>query len=339
MIGPKRPHRRTFLTAGSGAVAGLVLTPRATQAQASRGHVMQPISMASIAGDNATTLTELMKSQGFAKKYDLEADYVSVSDGSKIVAAVVSGSTDICRASGFDQTLAAISKGAGLKIIGGACVLITQAVYTSKPDIKTLKDLEGRVVGAGATGALLHHYMVALLRKHGVDVDKVRFVNVGSSTEVFRAVAAGTVDAGPGQISVYDQQDKYKVHSISDVWTELPEYPYQGSYAGSRAIQDHRDLMVRALASFQELYNFIQSDTSEGAYVEAGTKVTGEDPARTAAQWRFYNKFKPFSIVLPEDRIRYLQQLNIDTGVQKSLLPTEQIADLSLAQDALKLVG
>jgi hypothetical protein len=34
-----------------------------------------------------------------------------------------------------------------------------------------------------------------------------------------------------------------------------------------------------------------------------------------------------------------MQQLNIDTGVQKTMLPYSRVADMSLALEAQKLVG
>ena len=41
--------------------------------------------------------------------------------------------------------------------------------------------------------------MVALLLKHDVELSKVRFVNIGASVDVFRAIVFGTIDAGAGE--------------------------------------------------------------------------------------------------------------------------------------------
>ena len=42
---------------------------------------------------------------------------------------------------------------------------------------------------------------------------------------------------------------------------------------------------------------------------------------------------------MSEERVRYMQQLNVDTGVQKTILPFDKVADMSLARDALKLLS
>jgi hypothetical protein len=43
--------------------------------------------------------------------------------------------------------------------------------------------------------------------------------------------------------------------------------------------------------------------------------------------------------VLSEQRVNYMQQLNVSLGVQKSLLPYSKVSDMSLAQDAIKLLA
>lgn len=332
----KTLDRRRFMTLSAG-VAGLTLLPQITFAQSGG---KQKVAIASTSGDGGQTYVELLKNEKFLEKYDVEPEFISVSDGSKVVTAIISGESDICRGSGFGQALAAINKGADLRVVGGACLLITQAMYTSREDIKTIKDLEGRTVGTGAPGALLHHMTVALLRKYGVDVDKVQFVNVGSSSNVFKAVVAGTVDAGPSTINVYDEQAKYGVHSIADFWTELPEYPYQAAFTSLPVIAEKRDLLVRSLAGFQDMYNFIQGEGSQDAYVKAAMAATGDtEPSKSISQWKFVQKYKPFSIVMKAESINYLQQLNIDAKIQEAMLPIDKIADFTLAQDALKLVG
>ena len=43
-------------------------------------------------------------------------------------------------------------------------------------------------------------------------------------------------------------------------------------------------------------------------------------------------------LVLSEARIDYMQRLNMAVGVQDRLLPFAEVADMSLARDALKLL-
>lgn len=328
--------RRGVLALGAGGVAGLLLpVPGIAQTRANAR-----INITTTAGNNGQAFIDLMQSQGFLSKYGLDAEFITAGDGSKIVVALLSGSADLCRAGGFGQVLAAIDKGAELKVVGGAILTAAVGVYSTNPEVRTLKDLEGRTVGTGAPGALLHQMMVAVMEKQGVDVGKVNFVNIGSSSQVFKAVVAGKVDAGPCQNDVHFQQEKYGIHCLSELWVDLPEYPYQAAYASTRALTEKRDVVVRCMAAFKEFYDFVQSDAAEQAYVAAFVKLLGEGAAEDAAdQWRFFNQFKPFDIVMPPDRVDYLQRLNIATGVQKEMIPFERIVDVSIAQEAIRLIG
>jgi ABC-type nitrate/sulfonate/bicarbonate transport system substrate-binding protein len=290
-------------------------------------------------------LQELLKQQGYFDEFGLAPTTLNVADGSKLMGALFSGSSDICILSGFSQVFPAVEKGGKMKIVAGAGLLLQDAIYSAKPDIKRVKDLEGgRTVGSGSPGALLHQFTVALLRKKGVDVSKVKFVNVGSSASVFNAVVAGTVDAGPSLIDVYPEQKKYGVHSLEDgdLWKELPEYTYQGSYAADRAITEKRDALVRVLAVYGKLYRFLSLPNSHDAFMRARAAVLKKsDAAEGEFEWQFAQKYKAYDtdLTLSQERIDYMQKLNVEFGIQKKVLPFNEVADMSLAKDAVKLLG
>jgi NitT/TauT family transport system substrate-binding protein len=328
-------RRREVLRAGA-AVAASLFMPRPLMA-ADR----VKINLVNTSGNTNLVLAAFLKQEGIFEQLGLDANILHVSDGSKLIGSLLSGETDMCALSGFGQVLPAIEKGAKLKILAGGAVLGLQAIMTKNPAIKTVKDLEGRTVGTGSLGALLHQLVVALLRKQGVDEKKVRFVNVGSSTDVFRAIAAGTVDAGPCEVWQVGRQGT-RIIEGARVYEDLPEYTYQASYCSERAIARKRDAVVRTLAAYAKLYRFLGEERSREPFVRAFATATGKNDRHEAeAQWQFYRDHNPFAVdlVLSEERVRYMQDLNVSLGVQKSVLPFEQVCDMSLARDAVKLLG
>jgi len=342
-----RWRRRDVLRLGgiaglAGVAASTGLTSFNRAARAATAPI--PVNIVNTASNSTMALQELIKQQGYFEEFGLAATTLNVADGSKLMGALFSGSSDICILSGFSQVFPAVEEGGKLKIIAGAGLLLQDAIYSAKPDIHHVKDLEGRTVGSGSPGALLHQFTVALLRKKGVDVSKVKFVNVGSSASVFNAVVAGTVDAGPSLIDVYPEQKKYGVHSLEDgdLWKELPEYTYQGSYAADRAITEKRDALVRVLAVYGKLYRFLSSPNSHDAFMRARAAVLKKsDAAEGEFEWQFAQKYKAYAtdLTLSEDRIDYMQKLNVEFGIQKKVLPFNEVADMSLAKDAVKLLG
>jgi ABC-type nitrate/sulfonate/bicarbonate transport system substrate-binding protein len=299
------------------------------------------VNVVNTSGNTNMVLATLLKQQGIFEQVGLDVNLLHVSDGSKLIGSLLSGTMDMCALSGFGQVLPAIEKGAKLKVLAGGAVLPLQGILTKNPAVRTVKDLEGRTIGSGSVGALLHQLTVALLRKKGVDVKKVTFVNIGSSADVFRAIVAGTIDAGPSEVW---QAGRFGTRMLEDgrFYVDLSEYTYQASYGSDRAIAGKREALVRALAAYCRLYRFLGENQSREAFVKAFATATGKDDREEAeAQWQFYHDYKPFAVdlVLAEERVRYMQELNVSLGVQRRMLPFEQICDMSLARDALKLLG
>jgi ABC-type nitrate/sulfonate/bicarbonate transport system substrate-binding protein len=292
---------------------------------------------------NATLVLQALLDQlGYLKDLNVKTTTVNVTDGSKLMGSLISTESDICVLSGFAQVLPAIEKGAKLKVIAAANQLIAQALYSSNPDIKTVEDLKGKTVGTGAIGALLHQMTVALLQKHGINPADVQFVNIGSSAAVFKSVIAGRVDAGPAMTDVYDQQAAYGVHAVADFWSELPEYPYQGSYSSQAAIDSKREGLVRVLAAYCRMYRFMMDDPkADEAFMQAyKTAVGGTEEAQGRMMIKFTREYKTYSrdLILTEKQIDYMQDLNLEFKIQQSKLAFDKVVDLSLAREATKLL-
>jgi ABC-type nitrate/sulfonate/bicarbonate transport system substrate-binding protein len=218
------------------------------------------------------------------------------------------------------------------------------ALYTRRTDIKSLKDLEGRTVGVGSIGALLYQLVVALLRKNHVDVSKVRFVNIGASGDVFRATRMGTVDAGTGEVAMLDHVGQFGLRLVpgGNMAKGLRECTFQGAWTSDREIHDKRDVLVRTLAAYAKMYRFVQTPQAKGAFFKAWLAMfPNSSKADAGDSWNYIQHYKPFAVdlVIDQKRIDYMQQLNVDLGIQSSVLPYDRVADMSLAREAVKLLA
>jgi ABC-type nitrate/sulfonate/bicarbonate transport system substrate-binding protein len=328
--------RRALLSSGIGLCIGGGLATDAL-ALSPRGKINIVCTSSSI----QLTITELMTRMGFLKKLGLDATIAHVPDGSRLLAALLSGDMDICISSGFAQIYPAIEKGAKMKIIAGANTVVAQAVYSAKPYIRRLKDLEGRNVGSGSPGSLLHSSMVAAMIKEGVDYKKVNFVNVGSNSDVFKAVAVGKVDAGASTVDVYFDQAKYGVHVVAEMWKVIPDYPYQGAYATDAAIAAKRNTLIRTLAAYAQLYRFMMRPESRQPWIDAYLTAAGKDAKHAEDLWRFNQQAQSYAVNLtvPDSRLEYLQKLNLLLGVQHKEIPMNMLRDMSLAEEAVRAIG
>ncbi len=327
--------RRTFL-AGA-AATGVTFFPGRARAAFPPGE----INIINTGANDSFALQALIKDMKYLEEFNITVNQQNVSDGIKLTAAIVTGAADIGILTGFSQVFPAIENGAPLKIIGGAMQQPDFIVATGNPDVKTLKDLEGKTVGTGAVGALVYAAMAAMLKKHKVDLDKVTFVNIGSSSDVFKAIAAKKVDAGPVQHDFAKLAVQANLHVIADALKEIPQFANQGTFTSDRAIAQKRDVLVRTLAAYGRAYRFVNSPGSQAAYVKA--YVEGAGPGLEEAgrdRWTWIQSVQGYDndIAMTTARINYMQQLNVSLGVQKAVLPLATVADMSLAHDAVKLL-
>src|SRR5882757_840726 len=263
VMGKRACHTRRQVL-GLGASLGAACLADGVSNGSSLAQPMAPLKVVNSAGVLGGAIQAVMKERGYGSEFGLDINYLNVADGSKIISSLIGGDGDVCMWSGFPQTLPAIERGGKLRIIAGALLVPVQAVFSAKPNIKSVKDLEGKTIGSGSPGSLLYLGMVALLRKHGVDEKKVQFVNIGASPDVFRAVVRGTVDAGLAEVDVYDQQERFGVHVLKqgELWDELPNFSWQAAYTTEQVISQKRDLLVRALAAHAKLYRYVSTPES-----------------------------------------------------------------------------
>jgi ABC-type nitrate/sulfonate/bicarbonate transport system substrate-binding protein len=332
--------RRQALVTGCGAASLTVLDRLAAAAPAR----LQRVDIVMTQGVSGLVVHEVALAMGFLSRFGIDPRVLLVADGTKSVAALVSGAVKICMWSGFNQLTPAIERGAKLRIIAGALNLASLAMYSAKPEIRKVSDLEGKVLGIGSPGSVLHQMTTLLLQKKGVNLDRVRFRNVGSNADILRSVIARTVDAGLSDVEVFGQQQQLGMHALPDgmLWKEIPEYTNQATYASEAAIREDRDLLVRVLAAYAMAYRYISGPASQAAYVRARQKATGvADPRLANTLWTWIQQNQPYAVnlVLTDAQINLVQQKNVEFKIQKSVLPIATVADMSIARDALKLIG
>ena len=328
--------RRVVLVGGAAVLAG-----SGAMAQSAKAKDVANITM--VQGLSGLVLHEIAKAEGFFDKFGIEPNLLLVADGTKATAAVLSGAAEICMWSGFNQVPPAIEKGAKLKILAGALNLAPLALYSKSKDIVRVEDLVGKTVGIGPPGAVMHQMISLLLKKRGLDTEKVTWRNVGATPDIFKAVVAGTVDAGVAEVDMYERQDHYGVHALTngELWAGIPEYTNQATYASDAAINSRRDVLVRTLAVYGQVYRFVSGPNSREAYIKARKVLTSQDdPQEAITYWNFIQKFQPYNkdLVLTDDRLTYVQDLNKQFGVQSRTLSVAEVSDMSLARDAAKLL-
>lgn len=286
-------------------------------------------------------MLEFFRNLRLSDRYGLDAVYSERPSVSGPMEAIIAGDADLCLISAFSGVLPAIAKGADLRVVGVAMALPALAFFASSPSIRSIKDLPGRRVGIGEPGGLLHLLTLALFRKRGLKSKSVEWVNCGSNSQVFEAVAAGKVDAGlSGPAGLAHTE---RAHALRDglLWRELPEYTYQLAYSSRQIALERPDAVARALAAFADFYRTLSADGALPAYRNARHAVAPVSSVHEAnAVWKFVRSVRPYALYpgISRRRVAYLQNLNVFAGLQEKVLAFEDVVDPKPARLAERLL-
>jgi NitT/TauT family transport system substrate-binding protein len=126
----------------------------------------------------------------------LDVRLVYTRGGNVAMQALVGGSVDYAGTS-FDVALQAYSHGAKIVRFASTGRLPLFALASAPKmakEIRSLKDLENRIVGVSGLGNADHTLVLYLMRRGGADPNRVRFATIGAN--LLDALRLGQVDAG-----------------------------------------------------------------------------------------------------------------------------------------------
>jgi NitT/TauT family transport system substrate-binding protein len=243
---------------------------------------------------------------------------------------------------GIDRTDPDGAAGAQVKIVGAGMKMCALTVFPRPDGIGSLADLKGKTVAVGLKLGLLHGLMLQLLKEKGIDASQVNFVDKGSNDQSYRAVVDGEAHACCSSISHLNDKDGLVVLSEGNMWEALPKCAFQTAYASDSAIRDKHEGMVRVMAAFGALYEYLMSPEAYDAFFEARKRVQKRfDAASAKATWDFNQLQRPYSkdLTLTRNDIDYLQNMFIGQGSLKQKQAFGAVADMAAAKSAAKLIG
>ena len=110
------------------------------------------------------------------------------------VAALTTGDIDFSGAQ--SQVMAGAARGLPVKVVGFLTIKPSFWLM-AKPDIRSMADLKGKIIGITAIGSSTDTLARFLLTKNGLTPDReVAMIGTGTTSNILTAMKAGTVDAG-----------------------------------------------------------------------------------------------------------------------------------------------
>lgn len=134
---------------------------------------------------------------GYLKEEGLTVETVDAGSGAKAMQALVGGSADVDVGS-YEHTIQLQSRGQIIRMVTlmRRATGIAVVVGAGKADeIKSPKDLKGKIVGVSSPGSSTHIFLNLLLAQAGLQASDVSVVGVGTGSVAIAAIKAGKIDA------------------------------------------------------------------------------------------------------------------------------------------------
>jgi NitT/TauT family transport system substrate-binding protein len=206
---------------------------------------------------------------GYYKKQGLDVELVEFKSGTDLIKAIVGGQLD-SGVLGFTNAVAWASKGADLKVVGGAQHGYHAIVARDESGIKTVADLKGKTLASQAEGSTADTVLKGVvLKQAGLKPDDVNVMGVSPQVAV-QSLVGKRVDAAflfEPQASIAQLIAPVKqIYEIGEVWP----FPCMVVITSGETLKKRKDAVWKSLDAQREAIDLLQKKPTEASKLIAG---------------------------------------------------------------------
>jgi ABC-type nitrate/sulfonate/bicarbonate transport system substrate-binding protein len=277
--------------------------------------------------------------KGFYKEQGLDFEPVEMPGDADLLRALAAGTFEAAHITP-SGTMAAIEKGAGLKIVATFMPGLPHVFYARK-DINGFAELAGKPVGVSGLGALPHVVAQGILENHKVDLSKIEWVQMGGDPDRARAMVAGQV-AGTVVSIEFEQMLKAAGAKILAVGSEeLPHWTRFTVITTDKVIKERPGDLVKALIAQAKGTRWAMNPRNKDEMVRLLAKYGKRDAKQVdwVYDWFLAHKQLNPNGELKAASLNWMQELNVKLGRQKKVLPPDQVATFEFQKRMLAEIG
>jgi NitT/TauT family transport system substrate-binding protein len=273
----------------------------------------------------------VMQDAGFFKKEGLDVELVYIASSPTVARATLAG--DIVISGANSQVIVDVGLNGGDLVAMGAITNVVAFYVMAAPEIKTVMDLKGKVVGVTRFGASTDFGMRMLLSKYGLEAVKdVPFIQIGGMPELTAALSNRTVFAAPmSQPMVYLAQ-KAGMRMIANLANEDIPFMHIGLTTSKKWIRENRPEAKAFIRAYGRSIHFMHNHKEETRRIFARyTKIN--DPGMLDGSIQYgYDFMEKVPLVKPQAFQVTLDQIARTNPKAKQVKP-DQFFDNSLVQE------
>ena len=275
----------------------------------------------------------VMHDAGFLKQEGLDMELVYIASSPTVARATLAG--DIVISGANSQVIVDAGLNGADLVAMGAITNVVAFYVMAAPEIKTVADLKGKVIGVTRFGASTDVGMRMLLAKYGLEAAKdVPFIQIGGMPELTAALTKRTVFAAPmSQPMVYLAQ-KAGMRMIANLAKEEIPFMHIGLTTSKRWVREHRAEAKAFIRSHGRAIHFMHMHKEETRAIFARyTQIKDQGMLDGSIQYA-YDFMEKIPLVKAQAFQVTLDQIAKNNPKAKQARP-EQFFDNSLVQELM----
>ena len=275
----------------------------------------------------------VMNDAGFLKQEGLDMELVYIASSPTVAQATLAG--DIVISGANSQVIVDVGLNGGDLVAMGAICNVVAFYVMAHPEIRSVMDLRGKVVGVTRFGASTDFGMRMLLSKYGLEAAKdVPFVQIGGMPELTAALTRRTVVAAPmSQPMVYIAQQA-GLRMIANLAKEEIPFMHIGLTTSKKWLRERRPQAKAFIRAYGRALYFMHSRKEETRAIFAKyTKINDQAMLDGSIQYG-YDFMEKIPLVKAQAFQVTLDQIARTNPKAKQAKP-EQFFDNSLVQELI----
>lgn len=312
------------------ALGAAVAVPAATQAAT-------PITVGYVdVMDDAQVM--VANEAGYYKAHGLDPKLVQFGSGTDLIKSIVSGQVDV-GVLGFSNAFTWVSRGADLKIVGGAQMGYHALDVRDDSGITDVADLKGHTLASQKQGSTADIVLKGVtLAGAGLSATDVHILPVSPAVAV-QSLVAGRVDSAflfePYSTLALLQAPVKRIYQIGDVWP----FPCMVVITSGKTLAQHKDVIYAALDAQKEAIELLQNDPRKAAHL-LGPYFIADPTVKTLHEGVLDRDEVVYRAVITQtfnwaitpdqvDRMKELAGIMLDQKVLQKPIDVDKVLDLS----------
>lgn len=201
---------------------------------------------------------------GLYEKYGLDAELIEFTSGTDLIKAIVGGNLDI-GVLGFSNAFTWASRGADLKIVGGAQRGYHSLLVRNDAGIEEVADLEGKNLASQKQGSTADIVLKGvMLANAGLDPSELNIMGVAPAVAV-QSLVGGRVDAA----FLFEPYDRIaqlvapveQIYEIGEVWP----FPCMVVITSGETLENRKEAVWAALDAQRDAIQMLEESPAEAA--------------------------------------------------------------------------